>query len=361
LWLGSLRSGAIVFENGGKLYMSDEAKSVTSKEVTDEDIALDLTLRPKKLSEFIGQSANKEQLRIFIEAAKKRNEALDHVLLSGPPGLGKTTLANIIATELGVNIRPTSGPAIERQGDLAAILTNLEPGDVLFIDEIHRLPKTVEEILYPAMEDFKIDIVIGKGPAARTVRLDLPKFTLVGATTRMGLMSAPLLSRFGVSIRLEYYPLEDMREIVMRSAKILGVDVDDEGCTEIARRSRGTPRVGNRLLRRVRDFAQVEADNVINREVAVRALQLLQVDDAGLDVIDRAVLEVVVSKFSGGPVGLKTLAAAVGEEPDTIEEVHEPFLMMLGFLKRTPRGRVATPRAYEHLGKETGGLDTPLF
>jgi Holliday junction DNA helicase RuvB len=339
----------------------EERPDIISPEVTAEERALDLTLRPRTLSEFVGQQANKEQLNVFIEAAGKRGEVLDHVLLSGPPGLGKTTLANIIANELDVNLRGTSGPAVERQGDLAAILTNLEEGDVLFIDEIHRLPRAVEEILYPAMEDFKIDIVIGKGPGARSVRLELPRFTLIGATTRVGLLTAPLLTRFGVSCRLGYYPLDETEAIVRRAAGIMEIEVDDTGTKEIACRSRGTPRVANRLLRRVRDFAQVRAQGAVTGQVAVEAMSLLRIDDVGLDVLDQAILETLIDKFGGGPVGLKTLGAAVGEDPDTLEEVYEPFLMQLGFVKRTPRGRVATPRAFEHLGREVGGGGEKLF
>jgi len=344
------------------LTAEEQRNGLAAGELSVEDKVIDLTLRPRALAEFVGQKANKEQLRIFIEAAKNRGEVLDHALLSGPPGLGKTTLAAIISNELGVSTRSTSGPALERQGDLAAILTNLQQGDVLFIDEIHRLPRTVEEILYPAMEDFQIDIIIGKGPGARDVKLPLPRFTLIGATTRVGLMTAPLLTRFGVSIRLDYYPVPEMEAIVKRAATILNISIDEKGTHEIARRARGTPRVANRLLRRVRDYAEVEADNIITSDVAARAMTMLQIDDMGLDVLDQAVLAAIIDKFSGGPVGLKTLAAAVGEEPDTLEDVYEPYLMQIGFIKRTPRGRVATPRAFKHLGRDpAGGEANSLF
>ena len=326
----------------------DEERLIETN-IVSEDID-ETNLRPKKFSEYIGQTKAKENLIIFIEAARQRKEALDHVLLYGPPGLGKTTLAGIIASELGVNLRVTSGPAIERAGDLAAILTNLGDNDVLFIDEIHRLNRTVEEILYPAMEDYALDIIIGKGPSARSIRLDLPKFTLVGATTRAGLLTAPLRDRFGVINRLETYTTEELTVIVKRSAGILSIDIDERGAMEIARRSRGTPRIANRLLKRVRDFAQVKASGVINEEVSAMALSALEVDEIGLDITDRNMLSSIIEKFEGGPVGLDTLAACIGEEPDTIEDVYEPYLLQLGFINKTPRGRVATRLAYEHMG-----------
>jgi Holliday junction DNA helicase RuvB len=324
---------------------------IIAPQTSEDDILFDSTLRPKALADYIGQEKAKGNLSLFIDAARKRNEALDHVLLYGPPGLGKTTLAMIIAAEMGVNIKSTSGPVIERPGDLAAILTNLEPGDVLFIDEIHRLSHVVEEILYPAMEDFQLDIIIGQGPSARTIKLDLPKFTLVGATTRAGLLSSPLRDRFGVISRLEFYTEDELAIIVSRSARILGIPIDADGSLEMARRSRGTPRISNRLLRRVRDFAQVRADGVITLQVAQDALALLEIDDRGFDPMDRLIMLTIIDKFSGGPVGLDTLAAAICEESDTIEDVYEPYLIQNGFLNRTPRGRVATRTAYHHFAR----------
>jgi len=311
---------------------------------------LERTLRPRSLAAFVGQPVLREQLAIFIAAARSRGEPLDHVLLAGPPGLGKTTLANIIALEMGVNIATTSGPALERKADMAAILTHLQEGDVLFIDEIHRLNRAIEEILYPAMEDFQIDIVIGQGPSARTIRLELPRFTLIGATTRSGLITTPLRDRFGFSHRLEYYSVDDLALIVRRSADILGVEIDEEGARELALRSRGTPRIANRLLRRVRDYAQVRHQGRITQEIALEALRLFEVDDEGLDRVDREILNLILHKFDGGPVGLSTLAVAIGEEADTIEDVYEPFLLQRGFLMRTPRGRVLTRLGYEHCG-----------
>ena len=329
---------------GAELY----EEPIVSKTLLSED-AGETSLRPKTLKEYIGQEKAKQNLSIFIEAARRRTESLDHVLLHGPPGLGKTTLAGIIAQEMGVNIRITSGPAIEKPGDLAALLTNLSENDILFVDEIHRLNRAVEEILYPAMEDYAIDIIIGKGPSANSIRLDLPKFTLIGATTRAGSLSAPLRDRFGVTLRLELYTPEELQEIVKRSAGILDVAIEPDGAMEIAKRSRGTPRIANRMLRRVRDFAQVVADGVITKDVADKALLALEVDALGLDNVDRRMLRAIIENYGGGPVGLDTLAATIGEESVTLEDVYEPYLMQLGFLTRTPRGRCVTRKAYEHL------------
>ena len=328
---------------------NEDYQPLVTTSLTREDEG-EYSLRPKTLREYIGQEKAKGKLEVFIQAAKRRKEPLDHVLLHGPPGLGKTTLSGIIANEMGVNIRITSGPAIEKAGDLAALLTNLNENDVLFIDEIHRLNRSVEEVLYPAMEDFALDIIIGKGPAARSIRLDLPKFTLIGATTRAGQLSSPLRDRFGVQLRLELYTPEELQAIVTRTAGILGVDIDPSGAMEIARRSRGTPRIANRILKRVRDFAQVKGSGKVDRTMADVALSALEIDGLGLDRTDRRMLESIIRNFRGGPVGLETLAATIGEESVTLEDVYEPYLLQIGFLNRTPRGRCVTPRAYEHLG-----------
>ena len=328
----------------------DFENRVMAPEALGEDSESELNLRPQSLDEYIGQEKAKEHLRVYIEAAKGRGEALDHVLLYGPPGLGKTTLSGIIAREMGVEIRVTSGPAIEKPGDLAALLTNLNAGDILFVDEIHRLSRAVEEVLYPAMEDYALDIMIGKGPSARSIRIDLPKFTLIGATTRAGQLSAPLRDRFGVVMRLEMYTPQELGTIVRRSAGILSIDCDEGGALEIACRSRGTPRIANRLLKRVRDFAQVLGDGRITNDLAKLALNKLEIDPLGLDDVDRRMLALIITNYAGGPVGLETLAAAIGEESVTLEDVYEPYLMQLGFLARTPRGRCVTPKAYDHLG-----------
>lgn len=323
---------------------------IINTDAAPEEEAVDRAIRPKTLADYIGQPAVSEQMSLFVEAARRRREPLDHTLIFGPPGLGKTTLAHIIANELKVNMRQTSGPVLERAGDLAAILTNLEPHDVLFIDEIHRLNSTVEEILYPAMEDYQIDIIIGEGPTARTIKLDLPPFTLIGATTRAGLLTSPLRDRFGIVQRLEFYNIKDLAHIITRSAQILNIFIDPAGALEIAKRSRGTPRISNRILRRVRDFAQIKADGIITQEVADAALNLLDVDRCGFDVIDRKLLLMIIEKFNGGPVGVESLAAALGEERGTIEDVIEPYLMQQGYILRTPRGRMATTKAYLHFG-----------
>ncbi|MCQ2438311.1 MAG: Holliday junction branch migration DNA helicase RuvB [Oscillospiraceae bacterium] len=329
---------------------SEEADELITSTAQIREDAAEGSLRPHRLDEYIGQEKAKENLRIFIQAARQRGESLDHVLLHGPPGLGKTTMAGVIANEMGVNMRITSGPTIEKAGDLAALLTNLQENDILFVDEIHRLNRAVEEVLYPAMEDFAIDIIIGKGPSANSIRLDLPHFTLIGATTRSGQLTAPLRDRFGVQLRLELYKTEELREIVERSAGILGIEIEKSGADEIARRSRGTPRVANRLLRRVRDFAQVVGNGTITREVADLALSRLEVDHLGLDTLDRRMLRAIIEYYGGGPVGLDTLAATINEESVTLEDVYEPYLLQMGFLTRTPRGRCVTQKAYEHLG-----------
>jgi holliday junction DNA helicase RuvB len=341
--------------------MSDEPtdpfdqRLIEADTLSPEDREFDVALRPRTLADFVGQERVKDQLSVLLRGARQRDEPVDHLLFSGPPGLGKTTLAQIVALEMGAGFQPTSGPALERPSDLAAILTNLGEGDVLFVDEIHRMPRAVEEVLYPALEDFSLDVVLGKGPTARSIRLDLPRFTLIAATTRPGRITLPLRERFGFSPRLEYYLVDDLTRIVLRSAGILGVETAEEGAGEIARRSRGTPRIANRLLRRVRDVAEVHHDGAISGEIARAGLAMFEVDDQGLDRLDHAVLDAIIERFGGGPVGLSTLAAAVGEEPDTVEDVVEPYLLQLGFLQRTPRGRVASARAYAHLGLTAPG------
>lgn len=343
-------SGVDDVRGAGSQGAYDARRRAVAPELTEDDLVFDRSLRPKRLDDYLGQTKVKESLSIIIEAARQRKEPADHILFSGPPGLGKTTLASVVANELDANIRITSGPAIARTGDLAAILSNIEEGDVLFIDEIHRMNRMVEEVLYPAIEDFALDIVVGKGPAARTLRLDLPRFTLIGATTRTGLLTGPLRDRFGVAFRLAFYTPEELASIVRRSASLLGVGIQDEGALEIARRSRGTPRLANRLLKRVRDWAQVRGDGVITEDVAAEALSFFEVDCLGLDAVDNRILELLCVQFSGRPVGLTTLASALSEDPDTVEDVYEPYLMQQGLIMRTPKGRQATPRAFEHVG-----------